>query len=1134
MLTFDQEINGLIAMQQPYEKSNFQEYLEELLAIPASDILVHCDQDNKQLIYLEKTSQSPISLTLDVHWKRLLAFANSVHKTADTHTLCLVWDTVTLDGHLTPVWLIPIQTRIQKNTTCIEVHFDTEEAFLNPYLSIQLQKIVGETIDFNQLETFEAKEQNLLEIIRKHQITIQSCAIIGNFHHHRYLLVKELEELQQQVPSALVDEIFGNEKRTTETITFNEGNITSLDSDQQHVITLLKQSNLVVEGPPGTGKSELISSIIGKSLTTPANLLLVSEKKTALDVIQKKLTKHALDCYAFIVSSETRPKDLIEQLQKTWKFLENHQTHTRQAITISQQKRAGLQLLLDKLTAKELVGGISFSEFSTLIKDKALSEVPYLSNAPSLEDWNQQRTELLSLYTEHPRISQLHYFRKNCFESSVKLDEIVASFQHESRWICTTFEVFNLQEVEQLIPEVIYAQIIENEVVKKHYSIFENERKRAKFKKLYFNFRKKQNAFGLIQSEAFLWHTFPTLLQLETWEKLLTTGSWWTKRKTAKQIQLALKDTTLPLLDIIATAKNYLAKKNDLAASQNDLLQVGIQAITSELESIYQMILHWEHHEDSTLQKIANSPSSKRKELIENNQRIKDFIRLVGNYFSFPTSMSLKEVAHIIIENYTDSLPFATYLNKLPNAIYGFIQQAPTFEALEKFVFKAHLVQLENNFPVLRTFSGEKLKEKIEEIIRLEHEEQQEYCTAIHAHQAKRFQEFHQLLQTSSTKLSAQEKELKARLKKGKTILIKEFAKTRHTQSIRTLVNSEANDWFQLLLPIWLCTPGQVATSFPMKQAMFDLVIFDEASQLPLTHALGSLQRSKHALVCGDSKQMSPGSYFSKKSEQIDLLHHASYYWKTTSLTHHYRSQHPALIAFSNKHFYQNQLVTYPTATKQEYPISLNYCEKGLFTDRKNENEALELVRVLEKMVLTSTESIGVVAFSQQQLNCIWEKLSPLIQEKINENMEAGKGFFKTLEQVQGEECEQLFISIGYGKNEHGKFHLRMGPLNRRNGYRRLNVLFTRAQKHIHVFTSVKSSDFALCDNESIELLRLYIHDVEKNHAINEVQFPYQLIPSYRNGKEVVFDSIYDVIPRADEILTFHEVMINRNWNVNY
>ena len=1121
-------------MQVPYEKSNFQEYLEELLAIPASDILVHCDHENKQLIYLEKTSQSPISLTLDVHWKRLLAFANSVHKTADTHTLCLAWDTVTLDGHHTPIWLIPIQTRIQKNTNYIEVSFDLEEAFLNPYLSIQLQKFVGESVDFGQLETFEEKEQTLQDILKKQQFEIIPTSIVGNFHHHRYLLVKELEELQQQVPSALVDEMFANEKRTTETIMFNEGNITSLDSDQQEVIEQLKHSNLVVEGPPGTGKSELIASIIGKSLPTPTNLLLVSEKKTALEVIQKKLAKYALNRYAFVVSSETRSKDLVEQLQQTWKFLENETAQVRQPITISQQKRAGLQLLLDKLTAKELVGGISFSEFLKLIKDKALSEVPYLSNTPSLEDWNQQRTELLKLYTEHPRISQLHYFQKNCFESSVKLDEIVASFQHESAWICSTFDVSNLQEVEQLISEVIYAQIIENEVVKKHYSIFENERKRAKFKKLYFNLQKKQYAFELIQSEAFLWHTFPTNLQLETWEKLLTTGSWWTKRKTIKQILLALKDTTLPLLDVISSAKNYLAKKNDLASCQNDLLQIGIQAITSELESVYQMILHWESHEDSSLQRVAKTSSSKRMVLLENNPRIKDFIRLVSNYFSFPTRMSLKEVEQIIVENYTDSLPFATYLNNLPNAIYGFVQQAPTFEALEKFVFKAHLVQLENNFPVLRTFSGEKLKEKIEEIIRLEQEEQHEYCTFIHSQRTKRFQQFHQLLQTPSTKLSAQEKELKARLKKGKTILIKEFAKTRHTQSIRTLINSEANEWIQLLLPIWLCTPGQVATSFPMKQGMFDLVIFDEASQLPLTHALGSLQRSKHALVCGDSKQMSPSSYFSKKSEQIDLLHHASYYWKTARLTHHYRSQHPALIAFSNKHFYQNQLVTYPTATKQNYPISLNYCEKGLFTDRKNEKEAIELVRAIEKMVLTSNESIGVVAFSQQQLTCIWEQLSLPVQEKLNENIATGKGFFKTLEQVQGEECEQLFISIGYGKNEHGKFHLRMGPLNRRNGYRRLNVLFTRAQKHIHVFTSVKSSDFALCDNESIELLRLYIHDVEKNHAINEVQFPYQLSPSSINDNEVVFDSIYDVIPRADEILTFHEVMSTRKWDVNY
>ena len=365
-------------------------------------------------------------------------------------------------------------------------------------------------------------------------------------------------------------------------------------------------------------------------------------------------------------------------------------------------------------------------------------------------------------------------------------------------------------------------------------------------------------------------------------------------------------------------------------------------------------------------------------------------------------------------------------------------------------------------------------------------------------------------------------------------MLVKEFAKTRHTKSIRELLNSDAKVWIELLIPIWLCTPGQVAKSFPMATSFFELVIFDEASQLPLTHTLGALQRSERALVCGDSKQMAPGSYFSKKSEQMDLLHHASYYWKTATLTHHYRSQHPALIAFSNKHFYQNKLLAYPTALKKEHPIRLHFCPEGVFVQRKNEIEAEKIARAIEKQLLIASDSIGVVAFSQEQLSCIWEYLSSEAQEKITENLDAGKGFFKTVEQVQGEECEHLFISIAYGKNEAGKFQLRMGPLNRRNGYRRLNVLFTRAQKMIHLFTSVRASDFPITDNESIQLLRLYLQDAAQIKVENVQDFPYALTPSFEKDKQIKFDSIYDTLNQADELLNFHQVMKYRGWLIQY
>ena len=1135
-LTFDYQNNGVSEMHSTYEKTHFQAYLEELLAIPSSDILVHCCSENKQLIYLEKPTNTSISVTLTPEWKRLLAFASSVHKSTDTHTLCLAIDTVSLKEHQqTPIWLVPLRYRMLKNTNKLEITFELEDAFLNPYLSLEFKKNHDASLENKELESFEAKNESIYQQLLASHYSISEVTIVGNFHHHRFLMVKELEELQTQIPSELVQSILGNENTSTvPLISFDEGNLTSLDLDQQNVIQLLEHHNLVVEGPPGTGKSELITNILGKRLTSTTSQLVVSEKKTALEVIAKKLAKNGLDPYTFLLTSETRSKDLIAKLISTWKLLEINLQDVRQPLYVGQQKRVNLQLLLDKLTAKELVGGISYSTFLGILSGKDLSNVPYVSHAPALKDWLQDVEKITKFYAQHPHINTLKYFQKKCFDSSVLLDEVIAAFIAEGLFLHELFGVSTISEIEQLLSEVVYSQIIENEVVKKQFALFKKDTTRKKFKKLYFELLKKQKELELLKAEISVWKLFPTDIQLKTWESNITNGSWWTRKKTHKQISQYLNDTNLPLLDVIQQAREFLLVKTEFSKLEIDSLNLGVQPVSSELESIYSWVIQWESNELSKLKEASKRSVEDRIQLIENNHRIKQFIENVRTFFIISPHESYLDFGQNIRATYTHSLPFSTYLNQLSTSMYGIMQQATTFDELEQLVLKSHLVQLENLFPMLRHFSGEELGRKLADIIQIEHVDQQAFVTFIHAQRAARFHAFHRILQTPNNKLAVTEKELKARLKKGKSLLVKEFAKTRHTKSIRELLNSDAKEWIELLIPIWLCTPGQVATSFPMATSFFELVIFDEASQLPLTHALGALQRSARALVCGDSKQMSPGSYFSKKTEQIDVLHHASYYWKSTTLTHHYRSQHPALIEFSNKHFYQNKLRAYPTAHQQTHPIRLHYCEEGVFVDRKNLIEAQTLAFTLENQLKNSDKSVGVVAFSQEQLTCIWEQLTIEVQEKITAQLEQGIGFFKTLEHVQGEECEQLFISIGYGKNAKGKFQLRMGPLNRRNGHRRLNVLFTRAQQNIHLFTSVKAQDFPISDNESMQLLRLYLHDAEQLYTEEKFIFPYGLQAFELNAQHVKFDSIYAAISNATELLTFHAVMTQREWKINY
>ncbi|MBI1836353.1 MAG: hypothetical protein HYR91_03710 [Flavobacteriia bacterium] len=179
--------------------------------------------------------------------------------------------------------------------------------------------------------------------------------------------------------------------------------------------------------------------------------------------------------------------------------------------------------------------------------------------------------------------------------------------------------------------------------------------------------------------------------------------------------------------------------------------------------------------------------------------------------------------------------------------------------------------------------------------------------------------------------------------------------------------------------------------------------------------------------------------------------------------------------------------------------------------------------------------SIGIVAFSQTQLNCIWNHLDNNTQNKLQDLIDLNLAFFKSLENVQGEECDFLFISLGYAKNETGDFHMRFGPINQKTGTKRLNVLLTRAKVSIDFVCSVQSTDFKLTTNESIRLLQLFLQQIENPKAQILNAFPHQLTPSINyTTKTSTFTSITNTLNNVNELVTLQRVLQNRGWNVKY
>jgi len=305
------------------------------------------------------------------------------------------------------------------------------------------------------------------------------------------------------------------------------------------------------------------------------------------------------------------------------------------------------------------------------------------------------------------------------------------------------------------------------------------------------------------------------------------------------------------------------------------------------------------------------------------------------------------------------------------------------------------------------------------------------------------------------------------------------------------------------------------------------LLVVDEASQMPLCNGVGAVYRSKRAVIVGDEQQMSPTSYFKAGQNTVEtILHQASYYWKQLALTYHYRAQNPALMLYSNANFYENKLRLFPTPEK-EVPIELITVE-GVYEERKNTVEAQQTA-VSIKNVLKTENSIGVVAFSQAQLAEVIENLSSEEQQLMNENQH----WMQSLENVQGDQCDHLIISLGYGYNPEGKFHLRFGPLSNAFGSRRLNVLMSRARKKITFIRSVKASDFPISDKEGVDGLRkLMLYLEQSKHFSQKFDFSTIFKDVEVQDKYLIVSKFYRNELQALPLIVNYKILTEKGWKI--
>jgi very-short-patch-repair endonuclease len=325
-------------------------------------------------------------------------------------------------------------------------------------------------------------------------------------------------------------------------------------------------------------------------------------------------------------------------------------------------------------------------------------------------------------------------------------------------------------------------------------------------------------------------------------------------------------------------------------------------------------------------------------------------------------------------------------------------------------------------------------------------------------------------------------------------VLRHEAAKKKRFKQIRQLFQ-ECPNVILALKPCLLMSPLSVSQYLDPSAIGFDLVIFDEASQVRPEDAIGSIMRAKQVIVVGDNKQLPPTSFFRGEAGDEDdeaedlesiLDECSALNIRQQMLLWHYRSRHESLIAFSNNRIYDGKLYTFPSPGREEGEWGVSYVRvpDGVYDRAGTRANAIEAGKVaelvFEHFAATPDRSLGVVAFSEAQQLAVLDRLEEMRKERPEFEKYFAEGemeefFVKNLENVQGDERDVMIFSVGYGKDSQGKMYQNFGPLNKAGGERRLNVAVTRAKKHVKLVASIGAEDIEGSSSTGALLLKDYL-----------------------------------------------------------
>lgn len=939
------------------------------------------------------------------------------------------------------------------------------------------------------------------------------------------------------------------------------------DSSQQEVIFSSRDGqNLVVQGPPGTGKSQTITNIISDYLARGKKILFVAEKLAALNVVSSKLKVLGLDDLLMeIHSHKSKKKDFINELGRTLQIdqpqikidLEEELTDydkvrsilNRYSHSVNQEieetgftpykafgkvisieskiKEDALQVDLDKVELS------SYSDFKR--KKEIVDEISItLKKIGSFKDLSYS-----VLSPDNYTFYEAERFITDIEKTLVQLKDEIDSIDSHAEEFIKLIEVRSLSEVKKLentlnflktldssTEELNFVQLDQNNtglvdcLLELYPSIEKQKEKKSGYHQLVFD--KFWNDDIHSHHSILLEHT-------KKWYKFLF--------KEYRQSKATLKSYFKPGTSKITD--DEILKLTFLKLEIEELESTISNKLTPDLSKVSTKEFSSIDHDWETLMKSIrwyNSYTIGIKESIY----LKGLLPFIEelNFDQIPdlncsqlSAVFLNLQSQMSSANYTELEKLETLsFEYLIDLITRWIEQRESFVDYIQILNNIKLLKKENLgwvYEILENWdrSDKYLSEVFEynwarAIARKAFKDRKELQTFMldkHVDTLDRFKiQEDRLLEINVFRILDNHFKNLPRTDVGSGnlgILLREISKKRNHKSIRSLIR----DCGQLLLdikPIFLMSPLSVSQFIESNSLEFDLVIFDEASQIKPVEAFGSILRGKRLMVVGDSKQLPPTSFFDlsiddeedesdiendlKTSEVESILALAeAKLVPQKMLRWHYRSKHQSLISVSNREFYNSNLLVFPSSSSDYSELGFSYKQTtGTYYEpgkggRVNRGEAKFIVQeIINHSIDFPNQSLGVVAFSQTQAKLIEDYLEQEL--KINPNPkaerfiygfeEAEPFFVKNLENVQGDERDVILISVGYGFQESDKFSYSFGPIMKEGGERRLNVLFSRAKKRSIVYANFRGDDVDLSrtDSQGIRILKEYLNFAEK------------------------------------------------------